>query len=115
MASAEAGQCVSLALKRVRRAAVRKGMVIAHKTEGPPPRGEHPLPGSASAPRSHAWKRCASSRDRSSFYSKHPFPACSARAHARARFSTLHHSHNTTLQTNYQVRLLSLSAPRARV
>lgn len=38
--SAEAGQCVSLALKRVRRAAIRKGMVIVHKTEGPPPRGE---------------------------------------------------------------------------
>ena len=37
--SAEAGQCVSLALKRVRRAAVRKRMVIVHKTEAPP-RGE---------------------------------------------------------------------------
>ncbi|GJE92240.1 P-loop containing nucleoside triphosphate hydrolase protein [Phanerochaete sordida] len=36
--SAEAGQCVSLALKRVRRAAIRKGMVIAHKTDAPPPR-----------------------------------------------------------------------------
>ncbi|EKM54471.1 uncharacterized protein PHACADRAFT_174976 [Phanerochaete carnosa HHB-10118-sp] len=36
--SAEAGQCVSLALKRVRRAAVRKGMVIVHKTDAPPPR-----------------------------------------------------------------------------
>jgi hypothetical protein len=38
--SAEAGQSVSLALKRVRRAAVRKGMVIVHKTEAAPPRGE---------------------------------------------------------------------------
>lgn len=38
VASAEAGQCVSLALKRVRRAAIRKGMVIVHKTEAPPPR-----------------------------------------------------------------------------
>ncbi|KAF9460688.1 P-loop containing nucleoside triphosphate hydrolase protein [Collybia nuda] len=33
VASAEAGQCVSLALKRVRRAAVRKGMVLVHKSE----------------------------------------------------------------------------------
>lgn len=40
VASADAGQCVSLALKRVRRAAVRKGMVIVHKTDAPPPRGE---------------------------------------------------------------------------
>ncbi|KAG6837722.1 hypothetical protein H0H93_003524 [Arthromyces matolae] len=31
--TAEAGQCVSLALKRVLRASVRKGMVLAHKTE----------------------------------------------------------------------------------
>lgn len=36
MTTAEAGQCVSLALKRVRRAAVRKGMVIVSKTETPP-------------------------------------------------------------------------------
>ncbi|TCD71239.1 hypothetical protein EIP91_011717 [Steccherinum ochraceum] len=35
--SAEAGQCVSLALKRMRRAAVRKGMVIVHKTDAGPP------------------------------------------------------------------------------
>ncbi|KAH9892611.1 P-loop containing nucleoside triphosphate hydrolase protein [Cubamyces lactineus] len=34
--SAEAGQCVSLALKRVRRTEVRKGMVLVHKTETPP-------------------------------------------------------------------------------
>jgi len=34
--SAEAGQCVSLALKRVRRALVRKGMVLVHKIEAPP-------------------------------------------------------------------------------
>ncbi|KAH9485398.1 GTP-binding protein 1 [Psilocybe cubensis] len=33
---AEAGQCVSLALKRIRRAAVRKGMVLVAKTETPP-------------------------------------------------------------------------------
>jgi len=33
---AEAGQCVSLALKRIRRAAVRKGMVLVTKTETPP-------------------------------------------------------------------------------
>ncbi|KAK7687077.1 hypothetical protein QCA50_009577 [Cerrena zonata] len=33
---AEAGQCVSMALKRMRRAAVRKGMVVVHKTETPP-------------------------------------------------------------------------------
>lgn len=39
MSSAEAGQTVSLALKRVKRADVRKGMVIAHKSETPP-RGE---------------------------------------------------------------------------
>lgn len=38
--SAEAGQCVSLALKRVRRAAIRKGMVIVHKTDAGPPRGK---------------------------------------------------------------------------
>uniref|UniRef100_A0A0W0FGR8 Putative GTP-binding protein 1 n=1 Tax=Moniliophthora roreri TaxID=221103 RepID=A0A0W0FGR8_MONRR len=39
--TAEAGQCVSLALKRVRRATVRKGMVLVHKAEKaetPPPR-----------------------------------------------------------------------------
>ncbi|KAL6310337.1 P-loop containing nucleoside triphosphate hydrolase protein [Sparassis latifolia] len=34
--SAEAGQCVSLALKRVRKAAVRKGMVLVHKSDAPP-------------------------------------------------------------------------------
>jgi len=34
--TAEAGQCVSFALKRVRRAAVRKGMVIVNKTDTPP-------------------------------------------------------------------------------
>ncbi|KAF6761285.1 GTP-binding protein 1 [Ephemerocybe angulata] len=34
--SAEAGQCVSMALKRIRRAAVRKGMVLVHKSETPP-------------------------------------------------------------------------------
>ncbi|KAF8135691.1 P-loop containing nucleoside triphosphate hydrolase protein [Boletus edulis] len=34
--SAEAGQCVALALKRVKRATVRKGMVIVHKSETPP-------------------------------------------------------------------------------
>ncbi|KAF8070140.1 GTP-binding protein 1 [Lyophyllum atratum] len=34
--TAEAGQCVSFALKRVRRAAVRKGMVLVPKTEAPP-------------------------------------------------------------------------------
>ncbi|KAF7376153.1 GTP-binding protein 1 [Mycena sanguinolenta] len=34
--TAEAGQCVSLALKRVRKAAVRKGMVLVHKTDNPP-------------------------------------------------------------------------------
>ncbi|EIM83013.1 P-loop containing nucleoside triphosphate hydrolase protein [Stereum hirsutum FP-91666 SS1] len=36
VSSAEAGQTVSLALKRVKRADVRKGMVIAHKSETPP-------------------------------------------------------------------------------
>lgn len=40
--SAEAGQCVSLGLKRVRRALVRKGMVLVHKMEAPP-RGNLPL------------------------------------------------------------------------
>jgi len=34
--SAEAGQCVSLALKKIRRAAVRKGMVIVTRTDTPP-------------------------------------------------------------------------------
>ncbi|KAH7904507.1 P-loop containing nucleoside triphosphate hydrolase protein [Hygrophoropsis aurantiaca] len=34
--TAEAGQCVALALKRVKRAAVRKGMVIVHKADAPP-------------------------------------------------------------------------------
>ncbi|KAI0319165.1 P-loop containing nucleoside triphosphate hydrolase protein [Amylostereum chailletii] len=34
--SAEAGQTVALALKRTRRAAVRKGMIIVHKTDAPP-------------------------------------------------------------------------------
>lgn len=36
VSSAEAGQCVSLALKRVKRAVVRKGMVIVHKSDTPP-------------------------------------------------------------------------------
>lgn len=40
MTTAEAGQCVSLALKRIRRAAVRKGMVLVNKTDVPP-RGGH--------------------------------------------------------------------------
>jgi GTPase len=34
--SAEAGQCVSFALKRVRKQAVRKGMVIVNKSDDPP-------------------------------------------------------------------------------
>ncbi|KAJ2916809.1 hypothetical protein MD484_g3627, partial [Candolleomyces efflorescens] len=34
--SAEAGQCVSIALKRIRRSAVRKGMVLVHKSDTPP-------------------------------------------------------------------------------
>jgi GTPase len=34
--TAEAGQCVSLALKRVKRAEVRKGMVLVPKTDTPP-------------------------------------------------------------------------------
>ncbi|KAH7888560.1 P-loop containing nucleoside triphosphate hydrolase protein [Phlebopus sp. FC_14] len=34
--TAEAGQCVALALKRVKRSTVRKGMVIVHKSETPP-------------------------------------------------------------------------------
>jgi len=34
--SAEAGQCVSFALKKVRRAAVRKGMVIVARADTPP-------------------------------------------------------------------------------
>ena len=37
--TADAGQCVSFALKRMRRSAVRRGMIIAAKTETPP-RGE---------------------------------------------------------------------------
>jgi GTPase len=36
VASAEAGQSVTFALKRVRKQAVRKGMIIVHKTENPP-------------------------------------------------------------------------------
>ncbi|KAG5642223.1 hypothetical protein DXG03_003392 [Asterophora parasitica] len=36
VATAEAGQCVSFALKRVRRSAVRKGMVLVPKSETPP-------------------------------------------------------------------------------
>ncbi|KAF9452399.1 P-loop containing nucleoside triphosphate hydrolase protein [Macrolepiota fuliginosa MF-IS2] len=36
VATAEAGQCVSLALKRVKRAEVRKGMVLVPKTDTPP-------------------------------------------------------------------------------
>ena len=35
--SAEAGQTVSLALKRTKRQQVRKGMVIVRKTDEPPP------------------------------------------------------------------------------
>lgn len=34
--SADAGQCVSLALKRIRRSAVRKGMVLVNKSDVPP-------------------------------------------------------------------------------
>jgi len=34
--TAQAGQCVALALKRVKRQAVRKGMIIVHKSETPP-------------------------------------------------------------------------------
>lgn len=36
--SAVAGQCVSMALKRIRRATVRKGMVIVGKNESSPPK-----------------------------------------------------------------------------
>ena len=36
VSTADAGQCVSFALKRVRRTGVRKGMVIVSKTETPP-------------------------------------------------------------------------------
>lgn len=42
--TAEAGQCVSFALKRVRRAAVRKGMVLVNKSDIPP-RGQSLRPG----------------------------------------------------------------------
>lgn len=34
--TADAGQCVSFALKRVRRASVRKGMVIVGASDAPP-------------------------------------------------------------------------------
>jgi len=43
--SAEAGQCVSLALKRVKRAEVRKGMVLVLKTDTPPRGTDSSLPG----------------------------------------------------------------------
>ena len=36
--TAEAGQCVAVALKRVRRTDVRKGMIIIHRTEAGPPK-----------------------------------------------------------------------------
>jgi GTPase len=36
--TAEAGQTVSFALKRIKRQSVRKGMVIVKKTDEPPPR-----------------------------------------------------------------------------
>ncbi|KAL1673923.1 P-loop containing nucleoside triphosphate hydrolase protein [Schizophyllum commune] len=36
--TAEAGQCVAVALKRVRRTDVRKGMIIVHRTEAGPPK-----------------------------------------------------------------------------
>jgi GTPase len=36
VSTAEAGQCVSLALKRIKRAAVRKGMVIVNKSDTAP-------------------------------------------------------------------------------
>jgi len=36
VSTAEAGQCVSFALKRVRKTGVRKGMVIVHKSDTPP-------------------------------------------------------------------------------
>ena len=39
--SAEAGQTVSLALKRTKRQTVRKGMVIVKKADEPPPRRKH--------------------------------------------------------------------------
>ena len=39
--SAEAGQTVSLALKRTKRQQVRKGMVMVKKTDEPPPRREY--------------------------------------------------------------------------
>lgn len=42
--SAEAGQCVSLALKRVKRAEVRKGMVLVPKTDTPPRGADSLLP-----------------------------------------------------------------------
>jgi GTPase len=47
--TAEAGQCVSFALKRVRRAAVRKGMVLVNKSDIPP-RGQSLRPGTFHAP-----------------------------------------------------------------
>ncbi|KAF9012322.1 GTP-binding protein 1 [Cyathus striatus] len=40
--TAEAGQCVSLALKRIRRADIRKGMVLVNKLDKPP-RGKLPM------------------------------------------------------------------------
>jgi GTPase len=41
--SAEAGQTVSLALKRTKRQLVRKGMVIVRKTDEPPPRRKYTM------------------------------------------------------------------------
>lgn len=63
---------MSLALKRIRKSAVRKGMVLVHKSETPPRGGSSPLRHEREPVFISALQPCGSSRGRSSSYSERP-------------------------------------------
>ena len=90
---------MSLALKRIRKSAVRKGMVLVHKSETPPRGGSPPLRHDRAPMFISALQPCGSSRGRFSSYSERP-----AVPSVAAQMLISPPSHNTTLQKNYQVR-----------
>ena len=98
---------MSLALKRIRKSAVRKGMVLVHKSETPPRGGSPPLRHEREPMFISALQPCGSSRAKSSSYSERP-----AVPSVAAQMLISPPSHNTTLQKNYQVRGSPCAVPR---
>lgn len=97
IASAEAGQCVALALRRVKRTAVRKGMVIVHKSDTPP-KGRDQCRSPQVRPNS--LKLPFGLKDRCSFYSK---PQHSWRRCEDDEYSQPQHYYATKLSSTYPV------------